>query len=50
MQLPVSGEVIFRCGQQQSASLTKDWLTAVNQRLPYLARMGKPLEQAGFIV
>lgn len=50
MQLPVSGEVIFRCGQQQSASLTKDWLTAVNQSLPYLARMGKPLEQAGFIV
>ena len=50
MQLPVSGEVIFRCGQQQSASLTKDWLTAVNQRLPYLAKMGKPLEQAGFIV
>lgn len=50
MQLPVSGEVIFRCGQQQSASLSKDWLTAVNQRLPYLARMGKPLEQAGFIV
>ncbi|MHC5955629.1 V-type ATP synthase subunit E family protein [Enterococcus gallinarum] len=50
MQLPVSGEVILRCGQQQSASLTKDWLTAVNQRLPYLARMGKPLEQAGFIV
>ena len=50
MQLSVSGEVIFRCGQQQSASLTKDWLTAVNQRLPYLARMGKPLEQAGFIV
>lgn len=49
-QLPLSGEVIFRCGQQQSASLTKDWLTAVNQRLPYLARMGKPLEQAGFIV
>ena len=43
MQLPVSGEVIFRCGQQQSASLTKDWLTAVNQRLPYLARMGKTI-------
>lgn len=49
-QLPVTGEVIFRCGPQQSESLSKEWLTAVNQRLPYHATMGDPLDQAGFVV
>jgi V/A-type H+-transporting ATPase subunit E len=49
-QISVSGEAIFRCGQQQSESLTNDWLKRVNQGLSYQLTMGSPLDQSGFVV
>jgi V/A-type H+-transporting ATPase subunit E len=49
-QLPLTGEVIFRCGTQEATSLNPEWLAVVNQQLSYKLVFGHPLEQAGFVV